>query len=173
MTVKSPESKSLRVRGRGEDLSGDARPRESLAGSYRRTIGCDAVRGRSAVHYLGLDRRVFNERVRPALTLVLIGRPSVAFDRLELDRWIESHLGRGGRSTSSDAGEAMPKGVSENLARRRQDRQRRTRRYRRELKRRSLARNSDNLGHDDLSLSNFPMRELVRSARDFTIAGKA
>ena len=43
------------------------------------------LRFRDAPRYLGMDRNRFNAEVRPHLTQIPIGRPGVAFDRLELD----------------------------------------------------------------------------------------
>jgi len=55
------------------------------------------VRLRDAPHYLGMDRNRFNSEVRPHLTNIPIGRQGVAFDRLELDAWVEDYVSRNGR----------------------------------------------------------------------------
>ena len=55
------------------------------------------VRLRDAPAYLGMDRNRFNAEVRPHLTNIPIGRQGVAFDRLELDAWVEDYVSRNGR----------------------------------------------------------------------------
>jgi hypothetical protein len=56
------------------------------------------VRFRDAPFYLGMDRNRFNTEVRPYLTKIPIGRQGLAFDRLELDAWVEEYISRNGRS---------------------------------------------------------------------------
>jgi predicted DNA-binding transcriptional regulator AlpA len=55
------------------------------------------IRLRDAPSYLGMDRNRFNQVVRPYLTTIPIGRQGVAFDRLELDAWVEDYKSRNGR----------------------------------------------------------------------------
>ena len=55
------------------------------------------VRFRDAPAYLGMDRNRFNTEVRPYLTTIPIGQQGVAFDRLELDAWVEDYVSRNGR----------------------------------------------------------------------------
>src|SRR6056297_4082100 len=55
------------------------------------------VRFRDAPAYLGMDRNRFNTEVRPGLTEIPIGRQGIAFDRLELDAWVEDYKARNGR----------------------------------------------------------------------------
>jgi hypothetical protein len=55
------------------------------------------VRLRDAPFYLGMDRNRFNAEVRQFLTCIPIGRQGVAFDRLELDAWVEDYVSRNGR----------------------------------------------------------------------------
>jgi len=55
------------------------------------------IRLRDAAHYLGMDRNRFNTEVRPFLTEVPIGRQGIAFDRLELDAWVEDYVSCNGR----------------------------------------------------------------------------
>src|SRR5215510_9842842 len=55
------------------------------------------IRFRDAPGYLGMDRNRFNAEVRPCLTEIPIGRQGVAFDRLELDAWVEDYTARNGR----------------------------------------------------------------------------
>ncbi len=44
-----------------------------------------------------MDRNRFNREVRPFLTTIPIGRQGVAFDRLELDAWVDEYVSRNGR----------------------------------------------------------------------------
>ncbi len=55
------------------------------------------VRFRYAPGYLGMDRNRFNSEVRPFLTRIPIGQQGIAFDRLELDTWVEDYISRNGR----------------------------------------------------------------------------
>jgi len=55
------------------------------------------VRFRDAPAYLGMDRNRFNAEVRPFLTKIPIGQQGIAFDRLELDAWVEDYVSRNGR----------------------------------------------------------------------------
>jgi hypothetical protein len=55
------------------------------------------VRLRDAPGYLGMDRNRFNREVRPQLTTIPIGRQGIAFDRLELDAWVDDYVSCNGR----------------------------------------------------------------------------
>lgn len=55
------------------------------------------VRFRDAPFYVGMDRNRFNTEVRPYLTNIPVGRQGLAFDRLELDAWVEDYKSRNGR----------------------------------------------------------------------------
>jgi hypothetical protein len=44
-----------------------------------------------------MDRNRFNTEVRPYLTEIPIGEQGVAFDRLDLDAWVEQYKSRNGR----------------------------------------------------------------------------
>jgi len=55
------------------------------------------VRLRDAPAYLGMDRNRFNNEVRLHLTRIPIGQQGIAFDRLELDAWVEDYISRNGR----------------------------------------------------------------------------
>jgi hypothetical protein len=55
------------------------------------------IRFRDAPRYLGMDRNRFNAEVRPSLTAIPIGRQGIAFDRLELDAWVDDYAARNGR----------------------------------------------------------------------------
>ena len=59
------------------------------------------IRLRDAPGYLGMDRNKFNREVRPALTEIPLGKQSVAFDRLELDAWVDEYKSRNGRPGQS------------------------------------------------------------------------
>jgi hypothetical protein len=55
------------------------------------------IRLRDVPFYLGMDRNRFNAEVRQFLTCIPIGRQGIAFDRLELDAWVEDYISRNGR----------------------------------------------------------------------------
>jgi hypothetical protein len=54
------------------------------------------IRFRDAPRYLGMDRNRFNAEVRPYLVEIRIGKQGIAFDRLELDAWVEQYKSRNG-----------------------------------------------------------------------------
>ena len=56
------------------------------------------IRLRDAPAYLGMDRNRFNAEVRPGLVEIPIGRQGIAFDRLDLDAWVDHYKTRNGRS---------------------------------------------------------------------------
>ena len=62
-----------------------------------RTILPRLLRYRDAPSYVGMDRNRFNADVRPYLTEIPIGKQGIAFDRLELDAWVEDYKSRIGR----------------------------------------------------------------------------
>ncbi len=47
-------------------------------------------------HYLGMDMRIFNKEVRLFLIEMRIGKQGKAFDRLDLDKWVDYYKARGG-----------------------------------------------------------------------------
>ncbi len=49
------------------------------------------IRLRDAPNYLGMDRHRFNKEVRPSLSIIPIGKQGIAFDRLDLDKWVEDY----------------------------------------------------------------------------------
>src|SRR5690606_8138739 len=55
------------------------------------------IRVSHAPYYLGMDRKVFNQLVRPTLTEFVIGKQGIVFDRLDLDAWVDDHKIRSGR----------------------------------------------------------------------------
>jgi hypothetical protein len=74
---------------------------------------------RDAPRYLGMDRNRFNAEVRPYLTEIPIGEQGIAFDRLDLDAWVDHYKTRNGRPASKlrgntlwDANEARGFGIA-------------------------------------------------------------
>jgi len=55
------------------------------------------IRLRDAAHYLGMDPNRFNAEVRPYLIEIPIGKQGVAFDRIDLDAWVDQYKDRNGR----------------------------------------------------------------------------
>ena len=55
------------------------------------------IRLRDAPAYLGMDRHRFNDDVRPNITEIPIGSQGVAFDRLDLDAWVDDYKRCSGR----------------------------------------------------------------------------
>ena len=58
-----------------------------------------------APSYLGVSRNTFNRHVRPHLRVIEIGPQGKAFDRLELDAWVELHLEQEGIDRAQPQGE--------------------------------------------------------------------
>ena len=55
------------------------------------------LRLRDAPAYLGMDRNRFNAEVRPGITEIPIGEQGIAFDRFELDAWVDEYISEHGR----------------------------------------------------------------------------
>lgn len=55
------------------------------------------IRLRDAAAYLGMDRHRFNAEVRPFLMEIPIGTQGIAFDRLDLDAWVDDYKRCSGR----------------------------------------------------------------------------
>jgi hypothetical protein len=55
------------------------------------------IRLRDAAFYLGMDKNRFNAEVRPHLTEIPIGEQGIAFDRVDLDAWVDDYKSRNGR----------------------------------------------------------------------------
>jgi hypothetical protein len=55
------------------------------------------IRLRDAAHYLGMDPNRFNAEVRPYLIEIPIGKQGVAFDRVDLDAWVDEYKESNGR----------------------------------------------------------------------------
>jgi len=52
------------------------------------------IRMKDAPAYLGMDKQIFNHMVRPLLSEIKIGTQGIAFDRLDLDAWVEHNKHR-------------------------------------------------------------------------------
>ena len=52
------------------------------------------IRLKDASKYLGMNKNRFNKEVRPFLRELRIGAHGVAFDRLDLDQWVEDYKHR-------------------------------------------------------------------------------
>ena len=55
------------------------------------------IRLRDAPYYTGMDKNRFNAEVRPEITEIPIGEQGIAFDRLDLDEWIDEYKACNGR----------------------------------------------------------------------------
>src|SRR3990167_4077997 len=55
------------------------------------------IRLKDVSNYIGMDRNRFNSLVRPNLIEIHIGTQGIAFDRLDLDAWIDQYKQRSGR----------------------------------------------------------------------------
>jgi hypothetical protein len=55
------------------------------------------IRLRDVPLYLGMDPNRFNAEVRPYLVEIPIGKQGIAFDRIDLDAWIDDYKNRNGR----------------------------------------------------------------------------
>ncbi|WP_061638976.1 hypothetical protein [Legionella pneumophila] len=55
------------------------------------------IRLRDAPIYVGMDRHRFNKDVRPNLVEIPMGVQGVAFDRLDLDAWVDDYIQCSGR----------------------------------------------------------------------------
>lgn len=55
------------------------------------------IRLKDAPDYLGMDRHRFNHEVRPNMTEIPIGTQGIAFDRLDLDAWVDHYKQCSGR----------------------------------------------------------------------------
>ncbi len=58
------------------------------------------IRLRDAPAYIGMDKNRFNREVRPSLIEIPIGEQGIAFDRLDLDAWVDHYKHRNGRPVS-------------------------------------------------------------------------
>ncbi|QBR84663.1 hypothetical protein E3983_09990 [Legionella israelensis] len=60
------------------------------------------IRLRDAPAYLGMDRHRFNEEVRPNVRELSIGTQGIAFDRLDLDAWVDDYIQCSDRPAASN-----------------------------------------------------------------------
>jgi hypothetical protein len=60
------------------------------------------IRLRDVPAYLGMDKNRFNKEIRPFLTVIPIGNRGIAFDRLDLDNWVDHYKQRNGRPVSNE-----------------------------------------------------------------------
>src|SRR5436190_8188940 len=60
------------------------------------------IRLRDAPTYVGMDKNRFNTEVRPALIEIPIGIQGIAFDRLDLDAWVDHYKRCSGRPAASN-----------------------------------------------------------------------
>lgn len=66
------------------------------------------IRLRDAPFYVGMDPNRFNEEVRPHLIEIPIGKQGIAFDRLDLDAWVDEYISRNGRPGKAIGGHYCP-----------------------------------------------------------------
>src|SRR5215469_3008858 len=59
--------------------------------TIRQAVAPRLLRLRDAPRYLGMDKNRFNREVRPWVTTIPIGTRGVAFDRLDLDAWVDDY----------------------------------------------------------------------------------
>ena len=65
------------------------------------------IRLRDAPGYLGMDPNTFNAEVRPYLVEIPIGKQGLAFDRLDLDAWVDQYKNRNGRPGKATGGKPL------------------------------------------------------------------
>lgn len=86
----------------------------------RRLILPRLIRLRDIPHYLGMDPNRFNAEVRPYLIEIPIGKQGIAFDRIDLDAWVDEYKERYGRppkAASNKAGTRSSKAREEQIKR--------------------------------------------------------
>lgn len=49
------------------------------------------IRFKDAPAYLGMNRHLFNQIVRPTIPSLKIGRQGIAFDKVDLDAWVDQY----------------------------------------------------------------------------------
>ena len=69
----------------------------SKAAPHHHSLTPRLIRLRDAPFYLGMDRNRFNAEVRPYLVEIRVGKQGIAFDRLDLDAWVDHYKSRNGR----------------------------------------------------------------------------
>lgn len=66
------------------------------------------IRLKDAPAYVGMDRNRFNREVRPTVTEIPIGIQGIAFDRLDLDAWVQQYKTRNGRPSGTNSRSTEP-----------------------------------------------------------------
>jgi hypothetical protein len=66
------------------------------------------LRTRHAAFYLGMTITWFNEKVRPHVKVIPLGKRAIGFDRLELDAWADEYCARLGQPGRSMGAPAVP-----------------------------------------------------------------
>jgi len=68
------------------------------------------IRFRAAPAYLGMNKNLFNQLVRPCVSVIPLGKRAIVFDRLELDCWAEQYCQRYGRPALRKEGQLCRNG---------------------------------------------------------------
>ena len=55
------------------------------------------IRHRDAPAYLGMNKNLFAQIVRPYMVVIPIGRQGIAYDRVDLDKWADNYKRCNGR----------------------------------------------------------------------------
>jgi len=55
------------------------------------------IRIKDVPKYLGVDKNLFNKKIRPKLKEIRLSKQAIAFDRLDLDAWVEHYIACNGR----------------------------------------------------------------------------
>ena len=69
------------------------------------------LRLHDAPAYVGMDRMLFEQMVRPTIMEIPMGKRGIGFDRIDLDAWVENHKARNarpGKGAESWAGKTLP-----------------------------------------------------------------
>ncbi|HFE6174411.1 TPA: hypothetical protein ACT9NA_002022 [Legionella pneumophila] len=66
------------------------------------------IRLKDVPKYIGMDRNRFNTFVRPHLIEIPIGKQGVAFDRLDLDAWVDQYKQCSGRPGGKEQRSTKP-----------------------------------------------------------------
>ncbi|MEQ1557826.1 MAG: hypothetical protein ABL933_02655 [Methyloglobulus sp.] len=78
------------------------------------------IRMRDAPFYLGVNKNFFNSEIRPYLSAIKIGIQGIAFDRNEMDSWVDEYKKFNGKpaiktleqKTWQKRHQALPKGTT-------------------------------------------------------------
>ncbi|HFL2714605.1 TPA: hypothetical protein ACGWTM_003419 [Legionella pneumophila] len=66
------------------------------------------IRLKDVPTYIGMDRNRFNTLVRPYLIEIPIGKQGIAFDRLDLDAWVDQYKQCSGRPGGKEQRSTKP-----------------------------------------------------------------